>query len=177
MTDAQTDVAAGPTRSEPLLALRGLIAGYDGVSVVHDLDLTVGVGEVVALVGANGAGKTTTLLTVSGLVPALDGSIEVLGEPVRRRRSLAGVWGMARKGLAHVPEDRGLFFDLTAAENLRLGTPRRGPASTGMWPSTGSRLWPRCWTGRPGCSPAASSRCWPWPGLSSADPACCWSTR
>ncbi|MGI8938745.1 MAG: ATP-binding cassette domain-containing protein [Iamia sp.] len=72
MTDAQTDVTAGPTRSEPLLALRGLIAGYDGVSVVHDLDLTVGVGEVVALVGANGAGKTTTLLTVvEGLLPVL----------------------------------------------------------------------------------------------------------
>jgi branched-chain amino acid transport system ATP-binding protein len=111
-----------------VLRIDGLDAGYDGVAVVHDLDLHVDAGEIVALLGANGAGKTTTLLAVSGLVPRLGGTIEVLGEPVHRRRrsSVADVWRLARAGVAHVPEDRGLFFDLTAAENLRLGRPRRG---------------------------------------------------
>jgi branched-chain amino acid transport system ATP-binding protein len=110
-----------------LLELRGVTAGYEGIPVVHDLDLTVEAGEVVALLGANGAGKTTTLLTVSGLLPVIDGTVEVFGEPVHGGRRLrpSGVWGLARRGLAHVPEDRGLFFDLTAAENLRLGQPRR----------------------------------------------------
>ena len=116
-----------PEPGAPLLALRGLHAGHDGVAVVHDVDLTVAAGEVVALVGANGAGKTTTLLTVSGLLAPMSGTVEVFGSR-RRRRTAAGVWGLARQGLAHVPEDRGLFFDLTAAENLRLGRPRRGPS-------------------------------------------------
>ena len=112
----------------PALVLRNLVAGYDGVSVVHGVDLHVDHGEVVALLGANGAGKTTTLLTVSGLLPALGGEIEVLGEPVRRRRRVraADVAGLARRGVAHVSEDRALFAELTAAENLRLAIgPRR----------------------------------------------------
>jgi branched-chain amino acid transport system ATP-binding protein len=164
--------------TEVLLDLRHLVAGHDGVPVVHDLDLTVGAGEVVALVGANGAGKTTTLLTVSGLLAPLGGTVEVLGSAVhrRRRRSVAGVWGLARQGLAHVPEDRGLFFDLTAAENLRLGRRRSGRVADGrggghrVRASTsapcwgGSRPWPPCSIGGPGCSRGASSRCWPWPG-------------
>ena len=114
-----------------LLALHGVTAGYDGVPVVHDLDLTVAAGEVVALLGANGAGKTTTLLTVSGLLPVIDGTVEAFGEPVHAGRRLrpSAVWGLARRGLAHVPEDRGLFYDLTAAENLRLGQARRRSAA------------------------------------------------
>jgi branched-chain amino acid transport system ATP-binding protein len=113
---------------EPILRVQGLSAGYDGIAVVHDVDLTIASGEVVALLGANGAGKTTTLLTISGLVPKLAGTIEVAGEPTheRRRVRVADVWQLARRGVAHVPEDRGLFFDLTAAENLRLGRPARG---------------------------------------------------
>jgi len=115
---------------ETILRVEGLTAGYDGIAVVHEVDLTVAAGEVVALLGANGAGKTTTLLTISGLVPKLAGSIEVVGEAThdRRRVRLADVWQLARRGVAHVPEDRGLFFDLTAAENLRLGRPGRGDA-------------------------------------------------
>ncbi len=111
-----------------LLQLSALSAGYDGIAVVHDVDLEVAPGEVVALLGSNGAGKTTTLSAISGLAPALGGSIEVFGEPVhgRRRSTTAEVWRLARAGLAHVPEDRGLFFELTAAEHLRLGRPRRG---------------------------------------------------
>jgi branched-chain amino acid transport system ATP-binding protein len=110
-----------------LLELRGVTAGYDGVVVLRDVDLVVGEGEVVALLGANGAGKTTTLLTVSGLAVVTDGSLQVLGDEQHRRRRIrtAGVWKSARGGLAHVPEDRGLFFDLTVAEHLRLAR-RRG---------------------------------------------------
>jgi branched-chain amino acid transport system ATP-binding protein len=112
--------------TERLLDARGLVAGYGGIPVVHGVDLHVGAGEVVALLGANGAGKTTTLLTVSGVLPLIGGSVSVLGEeqPMRRRARPGEVAARARRGVAHVPEDRGLFFDLTTAENLRLGRPR-----------------------------------------------------
>jgi len=109
-----------------LLEVTGLVAGYDGIPVLHGVDLRVSAGEVVALLGANGAGKTTTLLTVSGVLPTLEGSVVVLGQERthRRRARPAEVARLARRGVAHVPEDRGLFFDLTTAENLRLGRPR-----------------------------------------------------
>ena len=89
----------GPGMSaERLLDVRGLVAGYDGIAVVHGVDLHVDAGEVVALLGANGAGKTTTLLTVSGVLPVIDGGVTVLGEdqPVRRR-------ARHRRGRAHGP--------------------------------------------------------------------------
>lgn len=100
-----------------LLEIEHLNTGYNGVSVVRDLNLTVGEGEVVALLGPNGAGKTTTLLTVSGLVPVIAGDIRVFGKSVQGRRPHQ----IAREGLAHVPEGRALFYQLTVAENLRLG--------------------------------------------------------
>nr|MCS5684446.1 ATP-binding cassette domain-containing protein [Acidimicrobiales bacterium] len=87
-----------------LLAVEGMDTGYAGVPVVRGLDLHLDEGEVVALLGPNGAGKTTTLLTISGLVPLLGGSIKVLGEPVDSRNPHR----LARLGLAHVAEDRSL---------------------------------------------------------------------
>ena len=102
------------------LEISGLSAGYGGVAVVRDLSLSVHGGEVVVLLGPNGAGKTTTLLTVSGLLPIITGDVRVLGRSVTNR----AVHKIARSGLAHVPEDRSLFFQLTVAENLRLGTAR-----------------------------------------------------
>ncbi len=108
------------------LRVRGLRAGYGGVAVVHDVDLEVAEGEVLALLGANGAGKTTTLLAISGLVPVLGGEVEVLGAALPAGRTpVAAVWRRARAGLAHVPEDRGLFPGLTVAEHLRLARPGR----------------------------------------------------
>lgn len=98
------------------LHIEGLDAGYDGVPVVRGLDLRVEPGEVVALLGPNGAGKTTTLRTVSGLLPVLGGRIEVLGRPTDHRRPHR----VARRGVAHVAEDRSLFPGLTVRENLRL---------------------------------------------------------
>jgi branched-chain amino acid transport system ATP-binding protein len=90
---------------------------------VQDLSLVVGEGEVVALVGANGAGKTTTLLATSGLLRPEAGTITALGQPVGRRPSTP--WRLARAGVAHVPEDRGLSPDLTVDEHLRLAAGRR----------------------------------------------------
>jgi branched-chain amino acid transport system ATP-binding protein len=106
-----------------LLELRGLVAGYEGVAVVRGLDLHVDEGEVVALLGPNGAGKTTTLLTVSGLLAPLDGECLVLGAAP----SVRSPQKVARRGVAHVPEERAIFADLTVRENLRVGS-RRGAA-------------------------------------------------
>ncbi|MFZ9232590.1 MAG: ATP-binding cassette domain-containing protein, partial [Ilumatobacteraceae bacterium] len=100
-----------------LLSIENLNTGYNGVSVVRGLNLHVNPGEVVALLGPNGAGKTTTLLTTSGLVPIISGDIKVFGKTVQGRRPHM----IAREGLAHVPEGRSLFYQLTVAENLRLG--------------------------------------------------------
>ena len=100
-----------------LLEIEDLSTGYDGVPVVRDLDLHVDEGEVVALLGPNGAGKTTTLLTTSALLPIIKGDIRLFGKSVKGRRPHL----VARDGLAHVPEDRSLFFGLTVKENLRLG--------------------------------------------------------
>lgn len=100
-----------------LLDIQGMSTGYNGVSVVRDLSMHVDEGEVVTLLGPNGAGKTTTLLTVSGLVPLMAGKIEVFGRSVEGRRPHR----IAREGLAHVPEGRALFYQLTVGENLRLG--------------------------------------------------------
>lgn len=112
-----------------VLEARSLTLGYDGQAVVRDLDLTVGDGEIVALLGANGAGKTTTLLGLSGLVQVLGGTVSLLGDdvtatPADRR---------ARRGVAHVPEDRALFSDLTVLENLHLGQrSRRRPVDEAL---------------------------------------------
>jgi branched-chain amino acid transport system ATP-binding protein len=100
-----------------LVSIENLSAGYGGVPVVRGLNLYINPGEVVALLGPNGAGKTTTLLTISGLLRPLAGSVTVLGSPVLGGRA----YRTARLGLAHVAEDRSLFFDLTVTENLRLG--------------------------------------------------------
>ncbi len=105
------------TESSDLLRIENLDTGYAGVPVVRDLNLYVAKGEVVALLGPNGAGKSTTLLTISGLIPILSGSIFALGEEVDSRNPHL----MARRGLAHVAEDRSLFFNLTVNENLKLG--------------------------------------------------------
>jgi branched-chain amino acid transport system ATP-binding protein len=103
--------------NSPVLSIDGLTAGYEEAAVLRDLDLTVGEGEVVALLGANGAGKTTTLRAISGIVQPLTGRIALAGE------DLAGVSisGRAKMGIAHVPENRGVFFGLTVAEHFRLG--------------------------------------------------------
>jgi branched-chain amino acid transport system ATP-binding protein len=99
-----------------LIEATSLTCGHGNVPVVRDLNMTVGEGEVVCLLGANGAGKTTTLLTIAGALPVLGGEVSVMGEPVLKARPHE----VARRGLGIVPEGRGLFYKLTVADNLRL---------------------------------------------------------
>jgi ABC-type branched-subunit amino acid transport system ATPase component len=103
--------------TDALLHIEGLTAGYDQAAVIRDLDLTVGPGEVVALLGANGAGKTTTLRVISGLVRPMNGRVTFAGEDLAR----VSPTKRARLGIAHVPEGRGIFYGLTVAEHFRLG--------------------------------------------------------
>jgi branched-chain amino acid transport system ATP-binding protein len=106
----------------PLLALRDVDARYGQVQALRGVSLTVDDGEVVAILGANGAGKTTTLRAISGTVRR-SGTIDFGGRSLMRR----GPEGAARMGIAHVPEGRGTFSELTVWENLRLGAHvRRG---------------------------------------------------
>jgi branched-chain amino acid transport system ATP-binding protein len=112
------------TAAPALVELAGFSCGYGGVRVVHGIDLVVRAGEVVALLGPNGVGKSTTLLGISGLLGRTSGRAVVLGEPVDARRPHRS----ARRGVAHVPEDRGLLPGLTVKENLRLGRRSRHDA-------------------------------------------------
>src|SRR6516162_7673741 len=100
---------------KPLLKVDGLVAGYGKVSVVRDVDLEVGEGEVVALLGPNGAGKTTTLLTMAGELAPLGGTVHFLDLEDR-----APLHERARAGLALVTDARAVFMRMTVAENLRV---------------------------------------------------------
>jgi len=99
-----------------LLELQGLTAAYGQVQVLHGLDLRVDEGEVVVVLGANGAGKTSTLRAISGVLAA-KGGIYFDGQSVLGKRPEA----IAKAGIAHVPQGRGTFSELTVDENLRLG--------------------------------------------------------
>ena len=104
-----------------LLELQGVGARYGPVKVLHEVSLAVGEGELVAVLGANGAGKTTTLRAVSGTVRR-SGDVIFKGQKLPRRPEAT-----ARAGIAHVPEGRGTFNELSVLENLRLGAyVRRG---------------------------------------------------
>jgi branched-chain amino acid transport system ATP-binding protein len=98
-----------------LLEIDSLEARYGPVQALHGVSLTVDEGEIVAVLGANGAGKTTTLRAISGTVHR-SGTIELFGKPLR-----GGPEAAAKAGIAHVPEGRGTFVDLTVTENLRIG--------------------------------------------------------
>jgi branched-chain amino acid transport system ATP-binding protein len=98
-----------------LLELKGVQAHYGPVQALRDVSLSVDEGQVVAVLGANGAGKTTTLRAVSGTVKRT-GEVVFAGKPLR-----GGPEAVAKAGIAHVPEGRGTFTELTVLENLRLG--------------------------------------------------------
>jgi branched-chain amino acid transport system ATP-binding protein len=100
--------------TEHILDVVDLTVGYGGPPVIRELSLHVRPREIVALLGANGAGKTTTLLAVSGLLTPTSGSIDFDGADVTPRRRFK----LAAAGIAHVPEDRGIFHGLTVRENL-----------------------------------------------------------
>ena len=109
----------------PLLELRDVEARYGAVRALHGVSLTVEEGEVVSLLGANGAGKTTTLRAISGAVRKT-GDVTFDGKSIARHAPES----VARLGVAHVPEGRGLFAELTVWDNLRMGAYVRGERKT-----------------------------------------------
>jgi branched-chain amino acid transport system ATP-binding protein len=102
--------------ADPLLAIRGLSAGYGKIGVLHGVDLAVGAGEIVALLGPNGAGKTTLLRAVSGLLSGMGGAVSFGGTDIAGNSPR----DIARAGLAHVIEGHRVFTQLSVADNLSL---------------------------------------------------------
>ncbi len=103
--------------SEPILELRDLRVHYGAIEALRGISLEVQERQVVALIGANGAGKTTTLRAVSRMLRPTSGSVRFQGEEVSRLASHE----IVARGLAHAPEGRGIFLNLTVQENLDLG--------------------------------------------------------
>ena len=100
-----------------MLALSGVSASYGSVPAVGDVNIDVGEGEAVGLLGANGAGKSTTLRAISGLVRLTSGTITFLGTNI----ASLPPYKIAELGIAHVPEGRQVFPELTVQENLEIG--------------------------------------------------------
>ncbi|WP_238993364.1 ABC transporter ATP-binding protein [Nocardioides caldifontis] len=109
-------VSSMPTWGRTVLELRHVSAGYGEATVLHEVSLQVGQGDVVTLIGRNGAGKSTLLRSIMGLHPISSGSIKFLGRDITRLRPHR----RARMGLGWVQDDRGIYSSLTVEENLRL---------------------------------------------------------
>jgi branched-chain amino acid transport system ATP-binding protein len=107
--------------ASPLLKVSGLHAGYGEVEILRGIDLEVGQGDIVAVLGANGAGKSTLNLAISGVVPARQGTIEFDGRVIQGERPSA----IVASGLIHVPEGRRIFPNMSVSDNLDLGSYRR----------------------------------------------------
>ncbi|MBP8308698.1 MAG: ABC transporter ATP-binding protein [Burkholderiaceae bacterium] len=117
----------------PLLAVKALRAWYGRAQILFDVDLEVGAGEVVALMGRNGAGKSTTMKAIMGLLDRTEGSVRFEGDEIRGEAP----YRINRRGLGWVPEDRRVFTDLTVLENLEVG---RHPPRAGAPHWTAQRL-------------------------------------
>ncbi len=102
---------------EPLLDVTGLQVAYGAITALKGIELSVGKGEVVALIGANGAGKTSTLRAISGMLKPAGGKIVLKGADITGHKAHT----LVPKGMAHAPEGRGIFPNLTVEENLELG--------------------------------------------------------
>ena len=117
-----------------MLEVKRLNAAYGRAHILFDVDLDLGKGEVVVLLGRNGAGKSTTLRSIMGLLRPLSGSVLFRGRDLRKAKPHQA----ARLGLGYVPEDRRIFTDLTVAENLEVG---RQPPRDGAPSWTAQRLY------------------------------------
>jgi len=127
--------------SDAALEIRGLHVAYGGVHALRDVSLTVPAGAVVALLGPHGAGKSTTLRTISGVMRAERGTISYFGQRIER----APAYRIARMGIIHVPEGRGIFPSLTVRENLDMASTFSDATSpideaTTLFPVLGNRL-------------------------------------
>ena len=107
--------------AEPVLAISGLHAGYGATEILRGVDLAVGPGEIVAVLGSNGAGKSTLNRAISGVVRPWRGSVRFTGAAIEREKPAA----IVARGLIHVPEGRRIFPNMTVRENLDLGAYRR----------------------------------------------------
>ena len=133
-TGVEAPIGDGSTTTAPAIEARRLSAGYGSQPVVHELDLEVRAGEVVALLGPNGAGKTTTLLALAGVLPLLAGEVaiddEVTRTPLHRR---------AQRGLMFVTEEKSVFMGLSTRDNLRVAGADLDAAMT-LFPELERRL-------------------------------------
>jgi branched-chain amino acid transport system ATP-binding protein len=101
----------------PILSVNGIEVNYGTIPALHGIDMQVEKGEIVTLIGANGAGKTTTLRTISGLLKPKKGSVTFNGQDITSVKPHI----ITARGISHVPEGRGIFANLTVADNLELG--------------------------------------------------------
>ncbi len=113
----KTSSASVRPEREPLLEVADLHVSYGAITALTGAALTVGKGEIVALIGANGAGKTSTLRAVSGMLKPKQGRITLDGAPIAGKKSHE----LVPLGMAHAPEGRGIFLNLSVDENLTLG--------------------------------------------------------
>jgi branched-chain amino acid transport system ATP-binding protein len=126
-----TDARPVPITDQPgevLLEAKQLSCGYERMSVVRDLNLSIMAGRVAALIGPNGAGKTTTLLTLAGELPPISGEVHWRGKPSR-----SPMHRRCSEGLSYVTEERSVIMKLTAHENLRLANVT-AEAATSLFP-------------------------------------------
>ena len=110
-----------------MLKLQNISTYYDKIQAIKNVDITVKQGTVVTILGANGAGKTTTMNTIAGLLKPKEGSIHYLGENVTGLRPDQ----LLRKGLALVPEGRGILSSMTVMDNLEMGAYHRNDSEVG----------------------------------------------
>jgi len=123
-----------------MLSVSNLQVSYGAIRALHGVSLQVKQGEIVTLIGCNGAGKTTTLRAISGLVRAASGSVNYEGRDITRVRPHE----LVRMGIAHSPEGRGVFANLTVEENLELGAyARNDHAAIAQDKEKGLNLFPR----------------------------------
>ncbi len=108
-----------------MLELRNVNAAYGNIQVLHNIDITINVGEIITLIGANGAGKSTTLMAISGIVPVRSGKILFEGETINKLSAEK----LVKKGICQVPEGRRIFPLLTVQENLDMGAFLRDDAA------------------------------------------------
>ena len=146
--------------SEPLLSVRGVTAYYGTIAALRGVDIDVGDGEIVALIGANGAGKSTLMMTICGNPRAREGTIAFAGRDITQLPTHE----IARLKLAQAPEGRRIFSRMTVLENLQMGAAVCDPGHISM---PISRACSRCSrasrsgsTSAAARSRAASSRCW-----------------